>query len=201
MNPARPTFALLVSLVAAGCTSTPAHYHTLVAAPPNPEPASALSTYSIEVAPVAIPAEVDRLELVVRLGNGTVALLENELWAAPLADEVRTALGLDIRRRADRAMCTEVRENLQSLSLRVEIERFEAAPDGHALVQTRWQLRVTGGAHDIRVSRRSRSDQRVGPGYASLVDGYQRALQELAGEVADAALGALAEDGLPCRTG
>jgi len=185
----------------AGCASTPASYHTLVAPLRDAESANDLSTYAIEVAPIAMPAEVDRLELVVRRRDGTIVLLENELWAAPLADELRAALRLGIQDRADSALCERVRRDLRTFAVSMEIERFESVVGDHAVIQARWQLRVTGSGYDVRVARRSRAEESVGPGYASLVDGYQRAIREIASDMADAAAQRLAQDGLSCGAG
>ena len=192
---------LLATLLLAGCASTPVHYHTLVAPLPDAETADALSAYRIDVASVTLPAEVDRPELVVRGNLGSIALLEDELWAAPPAEEVRAALAYEIRRRADRTLCAEVRRKLSSLWLEVDIERFESVAADHALVQAHWRLRVTAAGHDAQVSRRSRASRSVGAGYDSLVVGYQRVLREIAGEIADAATEALAQGGFACQTG
>src|ERR1700730_11649511 len=86
-----PLHAVMVA-----CTSTPPHFHTLIPAPPemNVVPSGALDT--VEVESVRIPAQVDRLELVVRGNNEEIALAESELWIAPLADELRNAVSVQI---------------------------------------------------------------------------------------------------------
>ena len=88
--------ALIAWLAVGACSSVPTHFYTLMhpAGPGAPAPAP----FAIAVLPVGIPAQADQPQLVVRTGTGSVAVLDNERWVAPLADEIRAALADDLER-------------------------------------------------------------------------------------------------------
>jgi len=78
-------FAAL-AILGAGCSSTPpAHFYTLS---PTSTPAATSSELSVAVGPVAVPAAVDRPQIVVSLGPNSVWLDEFNRWAAPLQDDI-----------------------------------------------------------------------------------------------------------------
>ena len=86
----RPLRAVAVSAVlailGAGCSSTPpARFYTLSS---TSTPAAASSELSVAVGPVAVPAAVDRPQIVVSLGPNRVWLDEFNRWAAPLQDDI-----------------------------------------------------------------------------------------------------------------
>ncbi len=94
---------LMVLAAAVGlgaCTSTQTHYYTLIA------PMSATSTaaskpmpFQFEMLPVIMPVQVDQPPLVVRQGNGSLAILDTERWGSPLGDEFHDALTPQLERR------------------------------------------------------------------------------------------------------
>ena len=74
----------------AGCGSTPpSHFYTLSA---TAKPAALSSSVSVSVGPVAVPAVVDRPEIVVRTGPNEVWLDEFNRWASPLRGQPRACL-------------------------------------------------------------------------------------------------------------
>jgi AcrR family transcriptional regulator len=85
---------IAVLALLAGCGSAqPPRYHTLMPAPAStartPAPAGSLAW---EVLPVAVPAGVDQPQWVVRTVDGSLAVLEQERWIAPLGEEIRAAV-------------------------------------------------------------------------------------------------------------
>jgi uncharacterized lipoprotein YmbA len=90
----------------AACASAPVHYYTLV---PEPDSTQAQSvppaSFQFELLSVGIPAQNDVPQLVVRQNGQAVALLDGERWIAPLADEVRSALSVDLSRRISAVAC------------------------------------------------------------------------------------------------
>src|SRR5215831_6298050 len=76
----------VLAILGAGCSSTPpAHFYTLS---PTSTPAATSSELSVAVGPVAVPASVDRPQIVVSLGPNSVWLDEFNRWAAPLQDDI-----------------------------------------------------------------------------------------------------------------
>jgi uncharacterized protein len=175
----------LVVLVAA-CTSTPAHYHTLVPVSADAGAAQATASYTVEVEPVKLPAQVDRLELVVRRSGGEITLLEDELWIAPLADELRNALIVEFTRRLASVDTADTHRD-PALAVRMEVERFESVPAHYVLIEAFWHLRVSNGTHPEVLACRTRAYQHVSDGYTGLVHGHQAAVASIADQIADAA--------------
>lgn len=192
---------VLGSLIAmtAACTSAPVHYHTLVPAPADSATAQRLSSYRVEIAAVKIPAQVDRPELVVRRRDGEITLLENELWIAPLADELRSALSVELLRRLSMADAEHPRRDLDPITVGVDVERFESAPGDYALVEASWSLRVSSSVrhHDALVCR-TLAYERVPEGTIALVRAQQHAIALIADEIATTALRSTPDDTAVC---
>lgn len=184
--------------VAAGCRSAPTHYHTLVPAPVDGSTAQRTPSYNIEIAAVKIPAQVDRLELVVRQRDGGVALLENELWIAPLADELRSALSVELVRRLSSADAHDPRRDLGPITVRVDIERFESAPGDYALVEALWRLRVNSKIRHDEVVCRTQAYERVPEGNLALVRAHQHAVALIADDIATTTLRVSADNDAVC---
>ncbi len=193
--------SLLISIatvLATACTSTPVHYHTLVPIPVNAAVVRPESSYRVDVAPVKIPAQVDRSELVVRQKNGEIALLDNELWIAPLSDELRSAMSVEIIRQLASADAHDALHHPATISVGVDIERFESAPGDYVLIEAFWHLSVSSAMRRGVLACRARAFERVPNGYVALVSGHQRAVAVIADEVATAALRLIAENVAVC---
>jgi uncharacterized lipoprotein YmbA len=176
----------------AACTSAPIHYHTLVPAPVDGGTAPRPSPYRVEIAAVKIPAQVDRPELVVRQRDGQIALLENEHWIAPLTDELRSALSIELARRLSVADAHDPVRDPGPMTVHIEIERFESAPGDYTLVEAFWRLRTSSIQDDV-LACRSQAYERVPDGYSALVGAQQHAIASIADEIATAALRTIRE--------
>jgi uncharacterized protein len=188
----------LILLVAA-CTSAPVHYHTLVPAAVDAEVAQPAASYTVEVEPVKLPAQVDRFELVVRRSGGGIALLEDELWIAPLADELRNALIVELTRRLAPVDTADTRRD-PTIAVRIEVERFESAPGHYVLIEAFWHLRINNGARPEGLACRTRAYQRVSDGYTALVRGHQTAVASIADQIADGARRLIIDSAAVCPT-
>jgi uncharacterized lipoprotein YmbA len=193
--------SLLGALIAraAGCRSAPLHYHTLVPAPEVSAAPQRMSSYSVEITAVKIPPQVDRPELVIRQRDGRVALLENELWIAPLADELRSAMSIELVRRLSSADAHGPGRGRGPMVVRVDIERFESAPGNYALVEALWSLRFNSSARpDEVVVCRTLAFERVPEGNLALVRAHQHVVALIADDIAATALRVNADDNAVC---
>jgi uncharacterized protein len=182
MNALRWAWIVIAALVSS-CASTPPHFHTLVREPdPTPFGASAAEV-QLTVDPVKIPAQVDRLELVTRLPDGGIAIADGERWIAPLADELGNALSIELLRRLSRRDPGQAGGS-NSVSVRLNVQRFESSANRYALIEASWHLELKEAGGDVRVVCRTRAYEEVNGGYAELVRGYQRAIAVIAGEIA-----------------
>jgi uncharacterized lipoprotein YmbA len=143
MNMPIRAFSLLALLALAACESTPTGYHTLLAlqAVPDRQPLAA-PAYQFEMQQVRMPVQVDQPQLVVRQGEGSLAILESERWGAPLADEFHDALTQRLEQRlGTRDIAGMPRTpGLALLTLRTDVRRFETVPGQYALVDVVWSL-------------------------------------------------------------
>lgn len=180
--------ATLSGLVA--CASAPLHYYTLVAPldAPVAAPVASAAGLPFELLPVSVPAQVDQPQLVVRQGGQGVVLLEGERWIAPLGDEVRSALSADLAGELhSQDLSGLANGDRPRLRIKLDLRRFDSQPGDYALIEGTWSVRVLHAKQAGTLTCTSRISEAVGAGYPALVQGHQRALGRLAGEIAAAA--------------
>lgn len=183
-------FAIAAALLLAGCASAPMHYYTLV--PPAADMAAPAAgdapSLPFELLAVGIPAQVDQPQLLVREGGQGVALLGSERWIAPLGDEVRAALSVDLAHALRSQDVTGLPGNDKPmLRVKLDVRRFDSRPGSYALIEGAWSVRLMHGEHPAVLACTSRISENVAPGYDALVQGHQQAIGELAGQIAVAA--------------
>jgi uncharacterized protein len=186
-------------LLTAACTSAPVHFHTLVAASvdANGAPPSSVA-YSVNIEAVKVPAQVDRIEMVVRQNNGEIAVLNTEFWIAALPDELQSAMSGEIHRQLSLADAMGSPGGPQEISIRVVVERFESAPSRYALIDASWELRTGTTAHPVRLRCASHVYQSVGNGYIALERGQQLAVAMIGDQIATAVRGLNAANSTAC---
>jgi uncharacterized protein len=179
----RALTAMALFLALTACSSAPTHFYTLMQPADSAAATSADAGFAIDVLPVGVPAQADQPQLVVRTGAGSVAVLDSERWAAPLADEIRAALADDLVRAlgAHDARRQARRKGEAVYRIRLDVRRFESLPADHALIEADWSVR-RGDA--VVAACSSRAAETVGAGYESLVEGHQRALGRIAAQIA-----------------
>jgi len=184
----RPGSGWLLSLVAliTACASAPLHYHTLVPAVDDAKRAAPARPYSVVIERVTVPADVDRVEMIVRRTDGQVALLEDQLWLAPLADEVKSALLVEIQRRLASSSPPAQERVLSQISIGIDIQRFESAPGRYARIEATWALRAKTKPAEVVLTCSTAASERVGSGYVALVQGHQRAVEQIGDQIAGA---------------
>jgi uncharacterized lipoprotein YmbA len=174
---------LIVSLVS-GCVSTAPRFYTLVPEPAADALRAPAAVFRLEVEPVRVPAQVDRLELVTRVPGGGIAIADSDRWIAPVADELQAALAVELQRSLGATDPADTaRAGPASLSVRLDVERFESAPNQYALIEAYWHLHLQQGGRDTRIVCRSRAYEPVKAGYADMVRGYQRAVALIADQI------------------
>jgi uncharacterized protein len=178
---------MLIGSFLVGCSSSSPRFYTLVPEPVSGAPSQLTAAYRLEVEPVKVPAQIDRLELVTRLPGGGVAIADGDRWIAPVADELQSALSVELRQRlgaVDPATACG-----DSLLVRLNIERFESSPNQYALIEASWHLELRQGGKVTRLSCRTQAYEQVRGGYPDVVRGYQRAVVLIADQIAMVALG------------
>lgn len=183
----RAWICIAAGLLAGCAASQPVHFHTLMptaestnAKPPRP-------AFFIDVRPVGVPAQADRQPFVLRSGSA-INLIENERWAAPLGDELRSAMSARLTRELGTEDIGEhaLSADIAVLSIRIDVQRFDAVFADHVSIDATWTMRpARGDRSDVVCS----SEQRVAvaSGYDALVEGYQELLDGLAASIASSA--------------
>jgi uncharacterized protein len=97
----RPVVLLGCCVLFACGSSPPTRFYILnEIAPATPAPtAAASSQIAVRVEPVAIAPELDRPEIVSRIGANRVHVAGSERWAAPLPEQIRRVLSDDLSAR------------------------------------------------------------------------------------------------------
>lgn len=188
MRSTRHLTAACLTLMLAACSSAPIHFHTLVPPAPNASVSpTTMAPYRIAVLPVTVPAQVDQPQFVVRQGQGSVALLENQQWIAPLGDEIRTVVSDELTRRlgAQDIHGIATSDDKPVYRIKLDIQRFESVPSQYTLLSVAWSVQpVDGKGPTLQCTSTIRES--VGPGYDALVVGHQQGLLTLADKLAAA---------------
>jgi uncharacterized lipoprotein YmbA len=187
----------LAALVAiAACSSPSSRFYTLGAdgAPAStavPAPLATARTlaapaWMIEVAPIDVPPQVAKNQLVVQTGPTQVRVLEEERWASLPGDEIRRALSTDLTQQLNTIDVYGTAHPNATPVYRVSmnVQRFESWPGSHALIDAVWSVRSVSS--NAVMTCRSVVNQPVSGGYDALVDGHRQALQQISVQVASA---------------
>jgi len=181
----RPLASLvLTALLVLGACSTappPIRLHTLMPAEPTPrDPAiSGRPPVFVSLDPIRLPAQVDQPQWLVRLPDESLASLEQERWASPLADELRQAL---LEQLAARFGVVEGRspapQAAPPLRIALELRRFDSLPGREARIEGAWTV---AGPAALRCSVFIREP--ATGGMAELTAAHRRAVARLAGAI------------------
>jgi uncharacterized protein len=200
VNRFRRRFVLACMVGVAGCTSAPVRYYTLTA-PPDKAVSAAEPAFAIEVRVVHTPPQLNRSELLVRTGPTEVTLLENERWAAPLNDEIQNALRLELQRRLGRM--TGLRAASTRLRVDIDVQQLEAELGQSALLEASWNATLSAAdppSTRVRATACTfQADDKIHPGYAGMVEGYQRELAALADAIVAVLTSPAGGFDSPCR--
>ncbi len=170
-------------LLLAACSSqAPPRFHSLLPPAASVRVAAAPAATAWQLLPVAIPAQVDQPQFVVRRADDTLAMLEQERWIAPLADEIRAALAEHMAAilGAPGAAPATGRKDWRAA---VDVQRFDSTP-GRSTLVAQWVLLTGGDAPVLRC--RSVLEQSVGAGIPALAGGHRQSLLQLGAALSQA---------------
>lgn len=177
---------LMLTLGAAGmlaaCASPTSRFYTLAGGEARPVPSSPAAFY-FELAPVDMPQQVTRNQLVVQTSPAQVQVLEQDRWSSLPSDEVRRALSADLTQQlgAIDVYNTPHPESVPVYRVKVNVQRFESWPGERAVLDAVWSVRAAGSSNVLTC--RTVAQEPVGSGYDALVDGHRKAVDELASAI------------------
>ena len=179
---------IALALFASACSRSPrANFYTLSpAVVPQPQTPGGASP-SVAVGPVTIPELVDRPQLVVRVAENRVDVLETHRWAEPLKSEIPRLMAHDLGRLLGSDRVSSYGQSSAAdakYRVLVDIIRLESAPGDSVTVEAVWTVRRATGER-----RRGRSlvrEKVSGAGYEPLVAAFSRALAGVSVDIANA---------------
>lgn len=123
----------LVLVMLSGCSvnNQQMYYHTLTPVLAVEQEQLAI-LQPLELKVVAIPPQVDRSQLVIRLDGSHLQILENHWWGASLRDELHSAL---LNHLLTRPLVLS-----QTLDIRLRVNRFELQPGVRTVLGAEWRL-------------------------------------------------------------
>ena len=177
----RPVAGFLTSTVALGallaaCSSaTPPRYHTLMPLPATPAPTVApTGPLAWEVLPVVIPAQVDQPQWVVRTSDGSLAVLEQERWIAPLGDEIRAAV---VERLTELVGAPAAGKRWR---VSIDVQRFDTVPGREVRLEATWRLRTDADGAAVLSCRGEFVQPLSASAYPALNAGHRQSVSQLA---------------------
>jgi uncharacterized lipoprotein YmbA len=182
--------ALTMSAGLVACASAPMeNYYTLAALVPERQAAGpALSDASVTVIATGLVETVDRPQLVLRVSETRVQILEQQRWAEPLKAAIPRVVAANLARELGSARVTsQSRAPPGDSAYRValDVQRFDSTPGEGAAIDVAWSIRRMEGNAETR-GRSSVKESAAGPGYEALVAAHSRALAAVSGEIAQA---------------
>ncbi len=184
--------SLVVIVASFGCGRSPdASFYTLSALAPQSASFTA-NTLSISVGPVALPDLVDRPQLVMRIGDNRVELLENHLWAEPLKSEIPRLMAENLSRLLRPANVSVYGQyTVQNAQYHVlmDIRRFDSMPGVGVTIEALWSIRRDNDKTVFKTGRSLVSQPVEKAGYDAVAAAYSRALMVICGDIAKALRG------------
>ncbi|ATA23376.1 hypothetical protein BIY26_08325 [Brenneria goodwinii] len=177
-----------VMLSLAACSSPQVRYHTLVSPTPLSGPATP-APFVIEMLPVGVPAQLDRQNVVLRGGDSSVTVLDNDRWLSPLSDELQTALSTQITQRLGTQDVSGLarEEDKPVVRILVQIRRFDSWPGHAAILEATWSLSTRRAGQRSRIVCSSQFTQNAAGDYTQLFTAWQDLLARMAIQIATTA--------------
>jgi uncharacterized protein len=190
----------LLTLSLGACASTPMRYYTLTPPLSGADP-SAPTCCNIKIRRVSVPPEMDRADIVTRSGADQVVVHSNEAWLAPLADEIRSALGGEINRHLFTEMPVAPGSTVRDFAVWVNITRFDSVFAQYVVVTADWRMQASTPPKSTSTMCATTIRIDVTDGMPALVLGYQQAIVQLADRIALSLQNANGDAAPGCKAG
>lgn len=184
--------ACAVALVGAhGCASTPdTRFYVLTPLPVAERPRDSASRPGplVGLRPVSLPGQLDRPQIVTRVGGNMLHLAEFDQWAAPLGDHFTRVLAenLAILIPAERVAVFPWAGNAAiDYEVAIDVTRFEGTLGGDCSLVAGWTISRRGGKETAATGKSSHSEP-AGGSYAAMVSAQSRLIAALGRDIATA---------------
>ena len=169
------------------------HYYTLTETPAPSRLTVPENTVPVRLDRVTIPTELDRSQIVRRVGPTQLQIVENDRWAAPLDETIRRVLSNDLAARLPAGVVANPNEpsiGEKRQSLAVDISEFYGDASCTVTLRAAWTLKQSDsqslhGDADVRGS-----EQDGCSGSGTIPAAMSQALGQLSDQIAAAVSGA-----------
>jgi uncharacterized lipoprotein YmbA len=181
---------VLLCLALAGClgTSRTIEYYTLT---PLQRPiglAEGSTGTVVAVMPVAIPAAIDRPQIVTRTAENQISLAEYNRWGGSLKEDIGRALVQNINMLMAGRPVSILPETLAAeprYYIAVTVNRFDGRIGESAWMNAGWTLRDQRAKQTLSIRSFVAEERVTGTGYADLVAAQSRLVEALSREIAN----------------
>ena len=178
--------AVVLSLLAVGCATTPPpDFYLLASTTPTQLPGFE-NGLAVGVGPVEIPPHLDRNQIVSRESATKLRLSEQNQWAEPLKEGLTrvllVTLGLDLDSNRIYALPTRKRQDLD-YQVSLDVLRFDGELGAEVILGARWSL-FSGDGDTLLLSKVSMVREATdGADYRAFVAAQSRAVTQLGHEI------------------
>jgi uncharacterized lipoprotein YmbA len=144
---------------------------------------------ALAVGPVAIPADIDRAEIVTRDAGNEVSFSEYHRWAGPLQPSIASVIAQNIATVLNTERVTPfTRENIFRPTHRVviNINRYDSQPAKEFLLNATWSIKDLDGNKLLLIRNSIIAESLASAAYEELVAAQSKALAALSQEIAKA---------------
>ena len=142
-------WCLACAMLFAGCSASQVHYHTLASSDAFEGTDRKSADFLLEVMPVSVPPSLDQAYLAIRRGQTEIEFVDDERWASPLDNEIRSALAVRLAARlntddVDAGSAPSDNAGRQVATLRVRIRQLDVWPGSRVQLTAGWRVGFRG---------------------------------------------------------
>ena len=177
----------VMMLTACGGRTPPAKFYTLQPVEQSSTGKSLPLDVALAVGPVAIPAALDRAEIVTRDAGNAISFSEYHRWAGPLEEDIASVMAQNIANLLDTECVTPfTRENIFQPTHRVviNINRYDSQLSQEFLIDATWSIKDLKSRKLLLVRNSTIREALASAEYEELVAAQSKVLAALSQEIA-----------------
>ena len=177
----------VMMLTACGGRTPPAKFYTLQPVEQSSTGKSLPLDVALAVGPVAIPAALDRAEIVTRDAGNAISFSQYHRWAGPLEEDIASVMAQNIANLLDTERVTPfTRENIFQPTHRVviNINRYDSQLSHEFLIDATWSIKDLKSRKLLLVRNSTIREALASAEYEELVAAQSKVLAALSQEIA-----------------
>ena len=181
----------MLILTACGGRTPPANFYTLQPIEQEAMGKSLPGDIALAIGPVAIPADVDRPEIVTREADNQISFSDYQRWAGPLRVSIAAVIAQNVSHLLDTERVTPfTRENIFQPTHRVviSINRYDSRLAKEFLLDATWSIKDLEGKKLLIVRNSTIREPLTSATYEELIAAQSKALATLSNIMAKAML-------------